>query len=447
MLILVGFNSALIAQQQMPEDSRQQTNSSQTKAQEQQKQPEHQMPGMGQGQHEGMVHQHANTQAGHRAAAEPASTPTPMLMTMRGNWMLMFHGVMFVNSLQQSGPRGRDKVFSNNWMMPIAQREVGRGSLTLRAMLSLEPATITDRRYPEMFQTGETAFGRPIVDGQHPHDLFMEIAALYDWKISDSTALSFYGGPVGDPALGPTAFPHRMSASENPIAPLGHHLQDSTHIAADVLTMGVSHRVVRFEASGFHGREPDENRWNINSGTIDSWSTRLTVSPTKDWAGQYSISRLSSPENQAPGEDIVRMTASLAYNRRLADGNWASTLVWGRNRTMPENEIFNGYLLESTLRFATRNYVWTRLENTDRSNELLLGENSPPPGFREHFLARIQAYSLGYDHDFDVVPHVATALGAQVNWYGIPDKLKSIYGDHPVGAIVFVRVRPFGKER
>ena len=446
-LTVFSFNLPVIGQGQMPEHSHSQQQNKPEQKQEQ-TQPEQQMPGKEHGQHKGMpMHEHATMQAGHRAAAEPASTPVPMLTTMRGKWMLMLHGVAFLNSLQQSGPRGADKVFSNNWVMPMAHRELGPGSLTLRAMLSLEPATVTNRRYPELFQTGETAFGKPIVDGQHPHDFFMEIAVLYDWKVGESTTVSFYGAPMGDPSLGPTAFPHRMSASENPMAPLGHHLQDSTHIATDVLTVGINHKVVRLEASGFHGREPDEHRWDIDSGKIDSWATRLTISPTQNWAGQYSISRLNSPENQEPDEDILRMTASVTYNRPITAGNWATSLIWGRNRTMPDDEIFNGYTFESTLRFMTRNYVWGRLENTDRTNELQLGEKVPSPGFREHFFARVQEYSLGYDHDFDLIPHLVTALGAQVNWYGIPDKLRPIYGNHPVGTVVFLRVRPFGDSR
>ena len=169
---------------------------------------------------------------------EPDSTPVSMLMTVKGGWTLMFHGEAFLSDIQQSGLRGSDKLFSTNWWMPMAQRQFGRGTLTIRAMLSFEPATVSDRRYPELFQQGETAFGLPIVDGQHPHDFFMELAALYDYKISEHTLLSVYAAPMGDPAMGPAAYPHRESASEDPIAPLGHHLQDSTHIAADVITFG-----------------------------------------------------------------------------------------------------------------------------------------------------------------------------------------------------------------
>ncbi len=374
--------------------------------------------------------------------AEPNSTPASMLMTTKGNWTLMFHGEAFLIDVQQSGPRGFDKFFSTNWWMPMAQRKFGNGTLTLRTMLSFEPATISNQRYPELFQQGETAFGRPIIDGQHPHDFFMELAALYDYKLTDHTLLSFYAAPTGDPAMGPAAYPHRASASENPIAPLGHHLQDSTHIAADVVTLGITHRTVRVEASGFHGREPDEFRWNINSGKIDSWSARVTVNPGQNWSAQYSIAQLHSPESLAPAEDVRRRTASVQYNRPLQKGNWASLLLWGRNQDVSGGNVGNGYLLESTLRFFERNYVWTRIENVDRTNELLLGESPEPPGFSERYFTRVQAYTAGYERGIGRIPHLSTALGGQFTWYGVPDALKPIYGRHPVGGIVFLRVRP-----
>ena len=377
-------------------------------------------------------------------SVEPISTPHSMLMTTRRGWSLMLHGVGFLSSTQQSGPRGFDKVFSTNWLMPMAQRSLGPGTFTARAMFSLEPATITKRRFPELFQVGETAFGRPVVDGQHPHDFFMEVAFLYDWNIGEKALLSFYAAPVGDPAMGPPAFPHRLSASENPLATLGHHLQDSTHIANDVVTVGLTILRVRLEASGFHGREPDEFRWNIDAGKIDSWSTRLTVSPAKNWSAQFSAARLRSPEELEPGEDILRMTASLAYNRPFENGNWASTLIWGRNRTLPGGEVFNSYLAESTLQFRSRNYVWARVENVDRTNILLLGEKPEPPGFSEHFLARVQAFTIGYDRDIPLIPHLSTALGGQVTFYSAPAPLRSTYGAHPTGVTFFLRVRPAG---
>ncbi len=373
-------------------------------------------------------------------SAEPNSTPVPMLMTAKGAWMLMFHANAFVIGEQQSSPRGGNKFFSTNWFMGMAQRPLGPGVFTARAMSSLEPATVTQRRYPLLFQPGETAFGKPIVDGQHPHE---EIAALYDLRLGSRGLLSFYFAPIGDPAMGPVAYPHRASASENPLAALGHHQEDSTHIADDVITVGLTYRIARIEASGFHGREPNENRWNIDQGKIDSWSTRLTLQPGKNWSGQFSYARIKSPEAFFPNEDQGRMTASVQYNRPLHDGNWTSTILWGRTRSLQDHSIFNSYALESTVRFRVRNYAWTRIENVDRSNELILGENPLPPNFQEQPIGRVQAYTFGYDRDIDLTPHVASALGVQVTAYGVGEKLKPTYGSRPAGIAVFVRIRPF----
>ncbi len=379
-------------------------------------------------------------------SAQPTSTPAPMLMTRKGRWLLMFHANVFVLDEQQSSSRGGDKFFSTNWFMSMAQRRLGPGVFTTRAMLSLEPATITGRRYPLLFQQGETAFGVPIADGQHPHDFVMEVAALYDLKLGERSLLSFYFAPVGDPAIGPAAYAHRASAFEDPVAPLGHHQEDSTHIADDVVTIGLTYRIARIEASAFHGREPDESRWNIDQGKIDSWSTRLTIEPGKNWSGQYSYARIKSPEALFASEDQERMTASVMYNRPFHKGNWASTILWGRTRSLEDNSLFNSYLFESTVRFHARNYVWTRIENAERSNELILGENPLPPGFQEQPIGRIQAYTFGYDHDLELVPHLS-AIGAQVTTYGVPIQLRPIYGQHPAGVAIFVRLRPVsGKE-
>ena len=404
----------------------------------------------------GMHHDHAGMQppsfideilhhARSGTSAEPNSTAHAMLMTSKANWDLMFHGEVFLNVLQQSGPRGDDKVFSTSWFMPMAQRRFGRHQMTIKTMFSLDPATVTHRFYPEMFQQGETAFGRPITDGQHPHDFIMELALLYDYKLGEHALFSLYAAPVGDPAIGPPAYAHRSSASENPMATLGHHLQDSTHILNDVITAGVTYKSVRVEASGFHGREPDEFRWNIDSGKVDSWSTRLTVQPGRNWSAQYSFAHLTSPEELHPGEDAARMTASIMYNRPLENGNWTTTLLWGRNHWLPSGKNFNGYLAETTVQFAASNYFWARIENADRTTELLLNRRPEPAGFEENLLARVQAYTAGYDYEFKIFPHLATALGGQVTFYNKPGFLTPLYGNHPVGAVVFLQVRPTGK--
>jgi hypothetical protein len=225
------------------------------------------------------------------------------------------------------------------------------------------------------------------------------------------------------------------------MAPLGHHLQDSTHIADDVITLGLTHGIFRLEASGFHAREPDEHRWNIDAGKIDSWSARVTANPGQNWSFQYSIGDLTSPESLFPNENIRRMTASAIYNRPLQKGNWASMVLWGRNQSLQDGNVGNGYLLESTFRFLEKNNIWTRIENVDRTNELLLGENIPPTTFRERYFTRVQAYTAGYDRDIGHFAHLSTAVGAQVTWFGVPTALQPVYGTHPVSLVAFVRVR------
>jgi hypothetical protein len=418
---------------------------------------------------------------------EPASTPASMLMNGYHGWTLMLHGNAFIADTQQhaasnpSGPstaaceqfdlpcttpaeiRGDDKLFSTNWIMPMAMRQLGPGQLTLRTMFSLEPATVSGRQYPELFQQGETAFGKPIIDGQHPHNFFMELAALYDIRLGKQTLLSLYAAPIGDPAIGPTAYPHRLSASEDPIAALGHHQEDSTHIAYNVFTAGLTWRWLRFEESGFHGGEPSEQRWGFqpspNGHAVDSYSSRITFSPTPNWSSQYSIAHIVSPEALYPHEDQQRQTASIMYNHPFgahhdttsmpgmdmatsATGNWSTTLLWGRTLSLSDNSKENSYLLESLLNFHTRNYVWTRIENAGRSNELLIPPGSAlPPNFSESPIGHVVAYTLGYDRDYRIASHLIAAPGAQFTSYTTPEALISAYGHHPFGAVAFVRFR------
>src|SRR2546425_2483120 len=207
----------------------------------------------------------------------PRSSPMEMIHKKAGAWTLMFHGVAFIADEQQTGRRGADKFFAPNWFMGTASHGAGRGRVEFRSMLSLDPATITNRRYPLLFQTGETAYGKPLVDAQHPHDFIMSIGVNYAHPVGKGSMLQLYYGVIGDPALGPVAFPHRASAFELPQASLGHHWQDSTHIAASVATVAVKHKWLRLEASGFHGAEPDENRWNVDWGPMDAYSGRVSV--------------------------------------------------------------------------------------------------------------------------------------------------------------------------
>jgi hypothetical protein len=362
----------------------------------------------------------------------PQSWPMPMAMLQAGKWHVMLMGQGFAVATQQSGPRGRDKFYSPNWWMASAFHSVGRGTLELQAMISLEPATITDRRYPELFQTGETAYGRPLVDAQHPHNAIMALGFQYAYPLAAGTMISIYVAPVGDPALGPVAFPHRASAFELPQAPLGHHWQDSTHIADDVVTVTLRRNWLRLEASGFHGAEPGENRWTIEQGAIDSWSTRVSAFPTRNWMAQVSVGRLAHPERQASG-DVVRATASVHYTRPMGQGNaWSSSLIWGRNHDTATRHDLNSVLLESLLPVRGKNFLTGRVEWVDKDE--LFGEAGPT--------YRIGAYTVGFTHDLGTMfGTLETGIGANVTTYSVPAAIQPFYGSRPVGASVYLRVR------
>ncbi|MEA2417573.1 MAG: hypothetical protein QOI58_4230 [Thermoanaerobaculia bacterium] len=363
-----------------------------------------------------------------------AAAPMHMAMTQYGEWMLMLHGLAFVNQVVQTGPRGDDKLFSTNWIMGMADRPLGGGHLMLRSMLSLEPVTV-GRKYPELFQTGETIGGRPIIDAQHPHDFFMEVAAEYAHLLGDHTIGYIYAAPFGDPALGPVAYPHRASASEIPQAALSHHVQDSTHIAGSVLTIGAQSGMFGYAVSGFHGREPDEKRWDIDTGKIDSWAARVTFDPTPNWTAQLSTGHLKHPEAAEPG-DIQRTTASVSYSTVSTIGQWDTSLIFGHNKKS-EGHNGNAWLAESVLQFAGTNYISGRAEIVDK-DELFTGQNVPIAISSGVF--RIKALTIGYSRDVIKTGFLAGAVGANVTGYSIPGAIKPYYGN-PHSFYVFLRVR------
>jgi hypothetical protein len=371
-----------------------------------------------------------------------AAWPMPMVMTHFGSWNTMFMGVGFLVDTQQSGPRGGDKLYSPNWVMASAEHRVGaRGAFQTDIMLSLDPATITGERYPLLFQTGETAYGKAIVDGQHPHNFIMSLGFHYAYQLSENTTLSAYFAPVGDPALGPVAFPHRASAMELPEAPISHHWQDSTHIADEVVTVGITHKKVRLEASGFYGSEPGENRWIIQTGPINSWATRLWFFPTKNWAAQVSVGRIVHPEALDAG-DQVRATASLQYIKPMPGGSWASTFVWGRNHNTATLRNLNSYLVESVLPVARKNFITGRVELVDK-DELFAGQSDIEQRLDRLYGStfRVGAYTLGYTRDVALFRFVETGVGANFTSYSLPDAIKPYYGSHPLGGNIFVRFR------
>jgi hypothetical protein len=364
---------------------------------------------------------------------QPASVPAHEWMWMRGGWELMAHGFIFADYNQQGGPRGEGKAESVNMGMLMEQHKLGTGTVLFREMFSAESLTSPHPGFPELFQTGESYHGEPLIDHQHPHNVFAELAALYTLPLTEKISWELYGGPSAEPALGPVTYIHRASASELPLAPLAHHLQDSTHTSFGVITTGFTIDRVKLEASAFNGHEPNEQRWSIQLAPLDSWSGRAFVAPSRNWTAQYSIGYLVKPEALELGNQW-RETASAEYNRPFRRGNWVTTAVWGRVHKLATDAHLNSYLLESTLNFRERYYAFSRLELVDK-DELL-------PQAPVHPVYRIGAYTFGGERDLVHDRAWQLGAGADMTLYSKPGALDSAYGNYPVSFQIFLRLRP-----
>lgn len=365
---------------------------------------------------------------------QPDSTPMAGQHAMNGPWMTMWHGSANLIYDDQGGPRGATKTFSNSMLMFMGRRELPDGALGARVMLSADPL-MGSNGYPLLFQTGETADGvHPLIDRQHPHNLLMEAAASYARTLSPERSAFVYAGVAGEPALGPPAFMHRLSGLDNPVAPLGHHWLDSTHVTYGVVTSGYVWRRLKLEASAFNGREPDQNRYRVELRALDSWSARVSFNPTADLAFQASYGRLASPEQLEPTVAVRRFTSSASYNRVRPGVQWQTTVAFGRNErdTGPPS---SAWLLESALIVADQHTVFARVERVTKDELFLPGET----GFGKAFT--IDTASLGYIHDFARLGGARVGLGASVTAYRYPATLQATYGTGPVSVIGFFRVR------
>jgi len=407
----------------------------------------HAMPGMDMAAHHAMpalLGPYAMTREASGTAWQPESAPMYGSMFHRGGWMGMAQGYATAVRSDQGGPRGDGKTFVESMAMVMASRPVGtRGRLGLRAMLSLDPLMGRDG-YPLLLANGETADGvTELVDRQHPHDLFMELAASYSHDLGGGRAAFLYVGLPGEPALGPPTFMHRVSGLDNPEAPIGHHWFDSTHITWGVVTAGYSTSSWKIEASAFKGREPDQYRWDVEAPRLDSWSVRGFWNPTRDLSFQASTGFLRSPEQLHPDEDEQRTTASASYNRRLGPGaNWATTVAWSLKDQRP-GPALHAWLAETALRLADRHTLYARGE-ADEKDELF-DETSP----LHHQVVPVAKLSLGYQYELplDRRDQVRLALGGLAGAYAWPRRVEPEYDRDGVRSITFYARLTYGDRR
>jgi len=370
----------------------------------------------------------------------PDATPMYAWMKSKNAWNYMVHGSLFIRqnwqNLNNNYENGGRQFDETGWAMGMAQRSVGKNGLFLfRTMLSIDPLTIGGNGYPLLFQTGESYQGKPLVNRQHPHDLFSELAIAYTHRINNDIDASAYVGYPGEPALGPTAFMHRISSINNPDAPLGHHWQDATHVTFGVATFGVRYKKFKIEASSFTGREPDENRYNFDQPRFDSYSYRISYAPSPNFVMQASHGYIKSPEALSPGLNVKRTTASVIYSKRRTGNNLlTAAFVWGYNDEVGLHQE-QSVLTEVNYQF-NRTALYSRYEWVDKSAEELqltsIGDK----------LFSIQSLTLGVNRSLASWLKTNIALGAQGAFSFIPSLLETFYGRNPFSAEIYIRIIP-----
>ncbi len=367
------------------------------------------------------------------AAPPPAAAPAPV------DWQWQATGNAFIGF---NGQQRRFRDFtaweSQNWLMLSGQRTAAAGTWRLMSMLTLEPFSMRALGSPQVFQTGETFGGAPLIDYQHPHDLFMGLGTDYRRALGPVSA---YLGVdvVGMPTLGPMAFMHRASARHNPQAPLSHHYMDSTHITPGVVRAGVERAGWRVEGSWFQGREPDERRTDIDFGPLDSWAVRLSWTRGA-WSAQASGASLTKPEAVTP-YDAETLTASVAYDQ----GGRGRSLAWlasfGQKREVHGN--LEAYLFEATGRITASDAVYTRAESVAKD---ILDAGFHAGVFHRHRQSQVGALTAGYARQLRTSPFGRLLAGADVTGYVVPDNLATPYGS-PLSVHAFLQLQlgnPFG---
>ncbi|PWT76869.1 MAG: hypothetical protein C5B59_05480 [Bacteroidetes bacterium] len=373
----------------------------------------------------------------------PDATPMYGHMIHTKGWMFMFHGNIFIRYNKQditgAGSRGGEKWDAPNMLMAMGQTRIGQhGLFHFNAMFSLDALITGGSGYPLLFQTGESWKGVPLVDRQHPHDLFSELSVSYAYAFSKKVDLFLYVGYPGEPALGPTTFMHRPSGMDNPDAPIGHHWTDATHITFGVATLGLRYGKFKLEGSSFTGREPDENRYNFDKPRFDSWSGRLSFNPGQQWAMQVSHGYIKSPEALHPDENVHRTTASATYVFNFGDEKYFSaTGLWGMNKL---NQVAgsNNLLFEGSFRIH-KTVTYFREEWVQKTGEEL---NLDEGIYGKDELFPINALTVGGGYDVLRAGAVRFMLGGQFAWYHPDARLASLYGQNPLAFQVYLRIYP-----
>ena len=363
---------------------------------------------------------------------QPEAAPHRTLMSSAGDWMLMGHATLDMLYTSQGGPRGDDKAFIAGMFMGAAQRRFDNGDvLQFRGAVSPDPL-MGKRGYPLLLAAGETADGvDTLVDRQHPHDFVMELSASYSHQLGEGQSVFVYAGLPGEPAFGPPAFMHRPAAESNPEAPITHHWMDSTHITFGVLTAGYVNGDVKIEASRFHGREPDQDRYDIETGNLDSTAVRLSWNPTENWSLQASWADVTSPEQLEPDVDVTKWSASALYTQAIGDGSLSLTGAFAR-KISSEDVTLDAWLGEAAWKFNPDWTIFTRLEAIE-TDELGVIHHGP--------VENVARATLGVSRDIPLNDDLTMVIGASATQNWTSDALAPLYDGDPTGVLGFIRFK------
>lgn len=372
----------------------------------------------------GMYGRYPMTQESSGTSWEPSSTPFEGFYKSHGNWRFMFMGFSYLVTDVQGGKRGGEKLFDSNMFMFMGQTDLSKSIIAFRTMFSIEPLTIGQCGYPLLLQTGETCDGKtPLINRQHPHDLFDELALVFTYAPTQSTSFFLYAALPGEPALGPPMYTMRYSSEFIPETPLGHHWMDSTHISFGVITGGFVYKNVKLEACVFNGREPDQYRYDIEKPKLDSYSFRVSCNPTNDLSLQMSYGFLKSAEQLEPNVQTKRITASALYNKRFGEhNNIQAAAIIGINKNSPGNTL-PAFLLEATGVFRKKHMAFSRFEIINK-DELFTA-----PFLLAEKIFTVEKITFGYIYEFVFTRHTKWGVGGLIDFPMVPKSIKPLYGN------------------
>ena len=364
----------------------------------------------------------------------PDASPLNAAVPHIGNWGLLVHGNVYTGYDYYNSKRGGKRFMGRNTLMGSVFRTFEKSEVLFRLAMSFEPLTIGPKGYPQVLQTGQTANGERIHDKQYALDFFREFAAMYSWEVTKNWAGTVYAALAGEPALGPVTFTQRVSASADPLAPLGFQAQEASHASFGVITVGAHTRTLKLEASWFNGEVPGDHRFTLALRKPDSYSLRINWNPGSHWSGQVSYGFLERPVPSDPRHQH-RVSSSMSYtNWTASDAGFAATLSFAE-RIDTNLDSSAALMLETYWNIDGHHAVFGRAELSQKTARELVLEGGGE-------LYAIGSLAGGYIYYLGPFITLSPGLGARVSINPMENDLKRDYGTQcALGGMIFAQLR------